>query len=215
MGTVLALTLSGCLTGTLIESGRLHERVDRYERVGIAGSDLVVDYTVVISRSAAETGSTPERTAKRSVMLSLDDLDARPTHPTDAFPLRRAPSRPGIVTPLALKVTTGDHGDGSTTTRRRLGIGPDALDPPRVEITERLGRHLGFRLCSDEADRGVTRVSAIESADRCLGYFYSAALYDDHLAWWIYPLAPFAVAIDVALLPIQAVTLPPLLLLSD
>ena len=59
MAMVMAMALSGCLTGTLIESGRLHERVSRYERIAIDGHDLVLDYTVEVSKSATGAGPAP------------------------------------------------------------------------------------------------------------------------------------------------------------
>jgi len=220
LAIAMAVALSGCLTGTLIESGRLHERVLRYERIAIDERDLVIDYTVEVSRSATGTASASGTRERRSAILSIEELDARPPHSTDAFPLRRLRSWPRSATPLTIRMSS-DDGGGSECTRCPLSVVShvsdisDALEGPRVEITERDGRHLGFRVCRGDADRGMTRVSTLESTDHCLGYFYSAALYDDHLAWWIYPLTPFAAAIDIALLPIQVVTLPPLLLLSD
>ena len=85
-----------------------------------------------------------------------------------------------------------------------LPLNPDGLRDARlsVRIKEEGNRHIGFDLCPA---RGET----------CLGFFYSAALYDDWIAWWAYPLAPFAIAIDISLLPIQVLTLPPLLAISD
>jgi hypothetical protein len=217
----MAVALSGCLTGTLIESGRLHERVLRYERIAIDERDLVIGYTVEVSKSATGTGSASGRRERRNAMLSIEELDARPPHPADAFPLRRLRSWPRSATPLTIRTSFDDGGGGSECTRSPLSVAshvsdaPDASEGPQVEITERAGRHLGFRVCAGDTDRGMTRVSTLETPDHSLGYFYSAALYDDHLAWWIYPLAPFTFAIDIALLPIQVVTLPPLLLLSD
>ena len=213
-----SMALSGCLTGTLIESGRLHERVSRYERIAIDGHDLVLDYTVEVSKSATGAGPAPGRSKRRSAILSIKDLGARPPHPADAFPLQRVPVRPRIATPLQIRISSDGVGDGSTRHRRTLADVSDVSDwpdAPRAEVIEHAGRHMGFRVCQGDADRAMTRVRNVDTRDDCLGYFYSAVLYDDHFEWWIYPLAPFAIAIDVALLPIQLVTLPPLLLVSD
>jgi hypothetical protein len=217
----MAMTLSGCLTGTLIESGRLHERVSRYEHIAIDGHDLVLDYTVEISKSAAGTGAARGRSERRSAILSIKDLDTRPPYPTDAFPIRRVPPRPRVATPLQIRISSHGAGDDSTGLLQPnsavSGAPVSSLTPaaPKVEVTERAGRHLGFRVCPGEVDRGMTRVRSVRQRNDCLGFFYSAVLCDDHLAWWIYPRAPFTIAIDVALLPIQLVTLPPLLLVSD
>jgi len=223
----MAMSLSGCLTGTLIESGRLHERVFRYERIAIDGPDLVLDYSVEVSKSATGAGSVPGRSERRSAILSIEDLAARPPHPAEAFPLRRVPPRPRVATPLPIWIGSDGVRDASMRPRRTLaGVSDvsdvsdasDWSDTPgvaKVEITEQSGRHVGFRVCPGDADRAMTRVRVAENRNDCLGYFYSAVLYDDHLAWWIYPLAPFTIALDVALIPIQLVTLPPLLLVSD
>jgi len=232
LSTSMSVALSGCLTGSLIESGRLHERVSRYERISIDERNLVIDYTVVVSKSATGRNATSGRSQRRTAVLSIEDLDARPPHPTDAFPLRRIRSwprhstSPRHSTPLPIRITIVD-GEGSEPAPPTLGAASNTSDVsdvsdfsdlpsgPRVEITEHVGRHLDFRVCPGDSDRRMTRVSTADAADLCLGPFHSAALYDDHLAWWIYPLAPITAAIDLALLPIQVVTLPPLLLLGD
>jgi hypothetical protein len=222
--SMMSLTLGGCLTGTLIESGRLHERVTRYERIAIDGDDLVLDYTVTVSKSPAAEGPRSGKSEQRAAILSIEGLDARPPHPVDAFPLRRVSTKPRTGTPMPIRITSDDHGDRPSRAHRRVADTSDASDTskgsgafavPSVEITERVGRHLGFRLCPGHSNRGMTKVNIVETDDACLGYFHSAALYDDHLTWWVYPAIQFAIALDLALIPIQVLTAPPLLLVSD
>jgi hypothetical protein len=218
IASVLSLTLSGCLTGTLIESGRLHERVTRYERIAIDGDDLVLDYTVTVSKSPNGVGSRSGRSEQRAAILSIEDLNSRPPHTADAFPHRRVSTRSRTGTPMPIRITSDEHGNHSSPAHRRFvdtSVRSHVIGVPSVEIAERAGLHLGFRLCSGRSVQETTEVSIVKTSDACLGYFHSAALYDDHLAWWVYPAVPFAVAADVALIPLQVLTLPPLLILSD
>lgn len=236
----LAILGSGCWTGLLVESGRLHERVARYERISIDGEKLLLDYTVGLSRDARSNPSTSDRLERRAVLLRLADLFVTPPYTVDAFPLERiaagscgartlpmrivsrtdAPGRRGVpsVDPLRAIFPVGREG-GEDAWPLHRSVGASGAGPRELfaEIAEHDGQHLGFRLCplttATEHARFDTLPARLERD--CRGDFYSAALYEERFAWWIYPIAPISLAVDIALVPIQLITLPPLLVLSD
>ena len=47
---LFSVVLTGCWTGHLMESGRLHESVLTYERVGIEADVVYVDYVAEIAK---------------------------------------------------------------------------------------------------------------------------------------------------------------------
>jgi hypothetical protein len=212
--SLLTLTLSGCFTGTMIESGRLSESVLTYERISVEGDDLQLEYTVEITRGAGDPDDRGTREATRRAAFPLSELEAIPAHPVDEFPLRRFRKRAdrGDVVPIV--VTTRPNTASENERRMRpAGVSGSWI----AEVTDSDGRHLGFQLCATQPASGAhpvgTESSAVEGP--CLDYFYSAALFDDPVAWWVYPVAPFAFALDLAVLPIQILTLPPLIFFSD
>jgi hypothetical protein len=190
--SVLLLGLPGCWTGHLIESGRVRESVLTYRGAALDGELLRLDYTVE-RIDARHDRKGPE---ERSALVALADLDAKPEHAVDAFPLRRIP--PDERSDGEIPLIVVEAGSQATLASARS---PD-LGSPIVEVDSTDGRHEGFRLCSEEGAP-------------CPAHFHSGALTEHTLSWWVYPLAPFAVGVDLALLPLQALTLPPLLLLSD
>jgi len=191
----LVLVLTGCWTGQLIESARTHESVLTYQRISIDGDELRVDYVAEVTRDLSGKHDETPPMKLRAASFSIDALTHRPALPVDEFPLRRI--RPG-------------SGGGKPI---RFGGNPVAPSYPHVDLKSpndeliaklsvREERHLGFGLCP-------------AAGDECLGFFHSAALYQDRISWWAYPAAPFAIILDLALLPIQIFTLPPLIALSD
>lgn len=191
----LTLTLSGCWTGQLIESARLHETVLTYERISLVGDELRVDYLAELTRDLSGNRIGPLATRLRAASFPIDALAHRPVHPVDDFPLRRI--RPGSMsgTPLAI--------GGNRDVRQSSLVEMNSQSGGMVaNLAESEGRHLGFGLCH-------------VAGEGCVGFFHSGALYRDRISWWVYPVAPFAIALDLALLPIQLFTLPPLIALSD
>lgn len=170
----------------------MQESVVRYTAAAVDGENLRLDYTVEVVDARARRHSRE----RRSASLALADLTGPTEFPVDAFPVRRIPegSRSGREVPIELVVVQRDGPRASTCCL--LG------SPVLMEIDEREGRHAGFRLCPTPNDP-------------CEGYFHSASLHRDPIAWWVYPVAPFTVSVDLALFPIQVVTLPVLLVSGD
>jgi hypothetical protein len=213
---VVALGTTGCWTGQLIESARLHERVRTYERIAVVGEEIHLDYTAEVTtrlpdRDDDRTFDAPRPSKLRGAVFPLSEMTVVPEHPVDAFPLERTAFgvREGQALPIVIEPEVAASPRSKATD---LGFTPPILETPSLQtnppasvvarVDRRDGRHQGFRLCST-------------TGDPCVGYFYSAALYDDPLAWWVYPAAPFAVALDIAMLPFQVLTLPVLLVVSD
>ena len=217
--TLLIVGQSGCWTGTLLSTARLHESVVQYDRVSISEDEIYVDYTVEVSRSPTDAKIREGKRRVRTAIIPLSAIDEEPPHPVDAFPLRRV--RRGtegvgaVRVPITGRTATASMNSKESKADAESSIG--GFDSFTAEVTEDQGRPLGFRLCAAAAatDIADATTDAATTDGRCLGFFYSAALYDDRLAWWAYPVAPFAIAFDIILIPIQALTLPPLLVVSD
>ena len=191
------LVSGGCFTGHLLEGGRLHESLVRYERATEVGDEVLIEYTAtqrnvppVLDKAAA-----PTQTRTRVVAIPSDAL-FRNTHiAVDAFPLRRIPVRSVERERVAGRALPLRRSSEPVLVNR-----PSDGKFVRVEADERA--EAGLRLC--DAQRG-----------KCSERFYSEALYRSSLAWWVYPLFPFAVAMDVAALPIHMITLPILVATGD
>jgi hypothetical protein len=167
------------------------ESVLRYRAIEVEGEKLRIDYTV--ERSGILV--VPSRGERRAT-LPIAALEGAEEIPVDALPVDIGPARPALPAgaPLELRVA-------ATGARGRVGAceGPGAL---AAVVESRDGRDAGFRLVRD-------------GGGPCLHSFRSAALYRDGTSWWVPPLMPVALAVDLALLPVQLVTLGPFLLLSE
>ena len=212
----LLLLTTGCLTGELIQSARMHERVRTYDRIAIVDQSIRLNYTSEIRSELPDEGEDSDPMAIRAVRqrgatFVLSELTVRPEHPVDKFPLRRVAF--GSAEGQALPVTISNEATQSEQTLE-LDHSPTSLDANHtptweahssgliVRIDERRGKQQGFRVCST-------------NGAPCLGYFYSAALHDAPVAWWAYPVAPFTFVLDVVLTPFQIVTLPIMIALGD
>lgn len=189
---LLLIAVPGCWTGRLIESGRLHESVVTYTSAALDSEALRLNYRVEVSDARGR----PRSREERSATVALATLAARPERPVDETPVRRVPtgSHTGREVPVALVISR--HDAAPVVVAGSPGI------QMVLQVYEHDGRHAGFRVCS------TTRT-------RCLGHFHSGALYRDHIAWWVYPVAPLTATVDLALLPLQAVTLPLTLAFGD
>lgn len=186
-----ALLAAGCWTGRLFEAGRLRESVISYDAVTLSGASLRIEYTVERSGRLPPAPSRGRRTAS----VPLAALSALPARPVDAFPVQRGCD----ATPehgVALRMVVGE----CPTTRR--GDPEGATAPLLVAIATEAGRSPGLCICP-------------LGGGACVGYLPSEALYRDATAWWVYPLIPVAVAIDVAVFPLQLVSLSPFFLVGD
>jgi hypothetical protein len=200
---LLILPTSGCVTIELMEAARLQERVLKYDRIALVEGDVQIEYTAEITdelperdeSERAEAPSSDSMTTRRGAVFALSELAVRPAYPVDAFPLARIDADPDVGASLPIGFAddwAGGDSAGSRPTRA----------PYVARIDEQDGRHRGFRLCPT-------------AGGPCLGYFYSEALYADPIAWWAYPISPFTFAIDLAILPIQAFSLPILIAVGD
>ncbi len=189
---LLPIALSGCWTGRLIELGRLHESVVTFDDAALDGEDLRVDYTVEV----ADVRDEFQAKKRRSAAVPIAALAIHPPVQVDEVPVRRlsAGSRADREVPVDLVI-------GQRSRARSQGTGL-LVAPMVLEIDREDDRHTGFRLCPN-------------TAARCHGYLHSGTLYRDHIAWWVYPIAPLTVLVDLALIPIQLVTLPPMLFAAD
>jgi len=197
---LLTTAAPGCWTGRIFQAGRVRESVAEYRAAGLTQDSLRVDYTALL-----EGGGSGRRLQPRAARVGLAALRAEPEHPVDAFPLERvspdAPA-PGEV-PLAL-VRGGRRPvrGGQRPVREEEaapGRGAESL-VLRVEIDSQ--GHQLLRLCPS-------------GAGPCVGHLYSAALYRDRTAWWVYPLLPLGIVVDAVLLPLQLVTTAPFFLAGD
>jgi hypothetical protein len=136
---------------------------------------------------------------------------------TDAWGRKQAPRRRAAVVPraaitavpeLPVDAVCVEEVDPSSEPGPDLRPAPvlaesSASPPPQQEFVELIvadGQQQGFRLCTDDA---------------CEGLFRSQILHRDRTAWWVYPLLPFAGAVDLALMPLQVISLSPFFLLGD
>jgi hypothetical protein len=192
LAVFMVIAIPGCWTGRLIEWGRLRESVVTFTNAALDGEELRLDYTVEVSDANEQLRSIEERSAT----VGLAALVTRPEQPVDQFSIKRvsAGSRTGREVPIALAI--GQRGAWPE------GTGGVLSAPMVLVVDEQDGRHMGFRLCPI-------------AGDQCQGHLYSAALYRDHVAWWVYPIAPITAIVDLALIPAQAVTLPLLLYYGD
>jgi hypothetical protein len=130
----------------------------------------------------------PLRHERRAAAVPVAALSAAPELPVDAFPLER------------VRLSEAR----SSEDRRLPLVAADTADAPAgapyVALLDGDGRH-GFMLCA--------------AHDRCQAVFHSEALYRDRTAWWVYPILPFSVALDLALLPGQVIGVAPFFLLGE
>ena len=135
---------------------------------------------------------------------------------TDARGHARAPGRRAAIIPRAALTTIAEtpvdavaveridpvarRAPGSGRLRAGRVVVLAAVDEEFVEVIVAAGRQRGFRLCRDGA---------------CGGLFRSQILYRDRTAWWVYPLLPFSGALDIALTPLQVISVSPFFLVGD
>ena len=189
---LVSAATSGCWTGRLIEVGRISEQVARYDRVVLVDDALHLDYRVTLTNARRETIGHGERSAR----IELAALAADPEWPVDTFPVEHDPTPAHGGQDLVITNETEDP---------HFEVTPVAtVGAPRValQIDSDDGRHAGFRICE-------------AAAPDCAAHFHSGALHVHHMQWWVYPLAPFAAAIDLALVPAQLATWPWLILAGD
>jgi len=192
---LLAATCLGCWTGRIFEAGRVREQVIDFRGAALGRDSLRLDYTVELSGR----GTAPGRRAERAASMSLAALSAEPAYPVDAFPLERISS--GSPLEGARPIPILDAAAVPEAQHAALPSGP-ATDPWLLRLENSASGHELLRLCPGDGAA-------------CVGQLYSAALYRDHTAWWVYPLLPLGVAVDIALLPFQFVTTAPFFLLGD
>lgn len=124
---------SGCTTGHLLQAGRYHEQVVRYEAAYAGDDRLLLEYVVERGdRSGSLRGF-----AHREVALRLEDLRAEPEIVVDEFPVETLRIREAL--------RAGDD-------RLEL-IPPDAPVVPSsryLAIELEAGRPVGFRLMGGE-----------------------------------------------------------------
>jgi hypothetical protein len=187
----LLICLTGCWTGHLVEAGRMREEVVTYHAAAVDGERLRLDYTV----ERVDARQRPRGTKERSAIVAVADLAANPAYPVDAFPVERVSSgsRGGREIPVMLV---------SSRNQTSPVVAGASSSSFVMEIDGQGVRHDGFRLCGTSG-RG------------CVGHFHSAALHRDYIVWWVYPLAPLTLGVDAVLFPLQLVTMPPLLAVSD
>lgn len=196
---LLTSALSGCWTGRIFQAGRVRESVLEVHAAGLTQSCLRLDY-----RAELEGGGSSRRLEPRAVRIELAALRAQPEYPVDAFPLEREP--PGTREPGEVPVPIVPEGseperEGREPAREAGAAPPDSTGAMLVRVeTDAQGNQL-LRLCP--------------ATGACIGQLYTAALYRDRTAWWVYPLLPFGVVVDAALLPLQLVTTAPFFLAGD
>lgn len=138
-----------------------------------------------VEYTAELDGLFSSRREPRAALLPLAALRAQPPLPVDAFPVER--------------VTPGSPASASPAPATRVPQ-PSRDDPELLRLEP--GPPSGFRLCR-------------AAGGPCSARFYSAALYRDRTAWWVYPLLPLSVALDAALFPLQVVSVGPFFVLGD
>ena len=187
-----ALSAAGCWTGRLFEVGRLCESVTSYRAATLSGDSLRIDYTVERSGVLPFPAARGDRTAS----LPLAALLAVPAYPVDAFPIQQLVRGATTEHDVPLRMVVGEcprmrHGEPEITTA-----------PLVVGVPIHAGHGLGLCICP-------------QAHAACVGYLPSEALYRDGTAWWVYPLLPVALAIDIALFPIQVISVSPFFLVGD
>jgi hypothetical protein len=187
-----ALSAAGCWTGRLFEVGRLSESVATYHAVTLSGGSLRIDYTV---ERFGRLLLVPSR-GRRTASVPLAALSARPAYPVDAFPIQQQVRDTTREHGVPLRMVVGE------CPRTRGGEPEETTAPLVVAIPTEAGRGLGLCICS-------------RAGGPCAGYLPSEALYRDGTAWWVYPLIPVAVAIDIAVVPLQLVSASPFFLVGD
>ena len=182
---LLSFVVAGCWSGHLFEMGRVRESVVAYHGAFSDGERLLLDYSVEL----ADWRGRPLRHERRAAAVPVAALSAAPELPVDAFPVER------------MRLS----GARSSDDRRLPLVAADTPDAapgaPYVAVLGGDGRHAGFLLCA--------------AHDLCRGVFRSEALYRDHTAWWVYPILPFSVALDLVLLPAQVIGVAPFFLLGE
>lgn len=199
--TFAGLACSGCFTGHLVESGRRHESLLRYDRVTAIGNELVIEYTATRSseppvlEATTEPNSAPLNARPRAVAIPIDALASAPPIAVEDFPLRR----------LRLRRNGAERSTGRDVPLHRGSQSPTPQSSQWrdfIEVDVKGNREQGLRVCDHKHDA-------------CGQRFNSETLYQSSLAWWVYPLVPLTVAIDVAVMPIHVITLPILVTTGD
>lgn len=180
-----ACLVFGCWTGRVYERGRIRESVVRYESAVLEGDRIVVDYTVALVDANGDLLGTE----RRSAAIARDALGATPEIPVEAFPV---------------EVIDGDaarkRGGRPLALVRDDGCAPEG-GAPWLDVVTGGGRDTALHLVTEGAGReGILR---------------SEALYRNRTAWWAHLLAPFAAALDVAMFPLQVVSVAPFFIVGD
>ncbi len=202
------LMLSGCCTGSLIESGRRHYTVIEYSRVAMDGDTLRIDYSLARQGVSKPYADAETMTAE----LPFDSLLASPTLPVDELALEVQVSswRNESALPLVLNhrplpmgsVSANGHGQSRADARDLFQDRELEAWIESVPSDSEMGRPMGFRLCSSDGNV-------------CHARFSSGTLSRDRIALWVYFFAPLTMMVDLGLLPAQIATLPILLAVSD
>ncbi len=187
-----ALLCAGALAATLCGcwSGRVFEAGRLRESVISYDRSFVGPDHIRLDYSVETTDAWGHARApgRRAAIVPRAAITALPETPVDAVPVERI-----------------DPSDAPGPGLRPAPVLAESPSSPLstqeyVELIVADGQQQGFRLCKDGA---------------CEGLFRSQILYRDRTAWWVYPLLPFAGALDMALMPLQVISLSPFFLLGD
>lgn len=181
----VAWLLAGCWTGRVYERGRIRESVLSYDQAMLDGDRIVVAYTVEL----VDADGALLETGRRIVGIPRGAIAAVPEVPVDAFPFE------------VLDADLGLEIQGQPIPLVQESREADPRDTPWLEVIAGQERPRGFYVNTGAAIRD--------------GFFRSEALYRDRTAWWVYVLVPFSAAVDVALLPLQVVSVAPFFVLGD
>jgi hypothetical protein len=180
-----AWLLPGCWTGRVYERGRIRESVLSYDRALLDGDRIRLEYSVEL----IDSNGVLLETGRRIVEIPRGAIAARPEVPVDAFPVE------------AIDPDGDVEGSGQPLSLVQECPPADPTAAPCLEVIAGHGRHRGFYL----------RTGAVSPE----GFFRSEALYRDRTAWWVYLLLPFSAALDLALLPLQVVSVAPFFVVGD
>jgi hypothetical protein len=197
---LLTTAAPSCWTGRIFQAGRVRESVVEYRAAGLTQDSLRLDYTALL-----EGGGSGGRLQPRAARVGLAALRAEPEHPVDAFPLERV--SPDARVPGEVPLALVREGQRPVPNGQRLVREGEAAAGPGAES-------LVVRVETDPQGHQLLRLCP-SAAGPCVGQLYSAALYRDRTAWWVYPLLPLGIVVDAALLPLQLVTTAPFFLAGD
>ncbi|CAG0998055.1 hypothetical protein BURK2_02806 [Burkholderiales bacterium] len=86
---------------------------------------------------------------------------------------------------------------------------------PVVGAHEAPSAHRGAHLVLLEGEDGRLDLRLCVPDEPCSERFHGAALSQSAMSWWVTPLFPFAFALDVALFPLQMVSVAPFFVFGD